>query len=213
MTANQIIIQKFIGRLGLQQRVLPIYRKDFIEKLASVCDKGLSVFAGEPLSDEQIHTVNYLDIAEFVPANNWHIFRIESPLYQCWQFGLMDWLENCQPDVIIVEANPRYRSTPRALKWMHMRNRPVIGWGLGAPPINGFLASWRQRERERFLHSLDLQSAQLNLMLTPKCSLLVVCRNENGLIYYFKPVRNFRKFWHRKCGLLEMVRNAKTWYS
>jgi glycosyltransferase involved in cell wall biosynthesis len=32
-----------------------------------------------------------------------------------------------------VEANPRYLSTPAAVKWMRKRGRKVIGWGLGAP--------------------------------------------------------------------------------
>jgi glycosyltransferase involved in cell wall biosynthesis len=34
---------------------------------------------------------------------------------------------------LIVEANPRYLSTPAAVRWMHARGRMVIGWGLGAP--------------------------------------------------------------------------------
>ena len=31
----------------------------------------------------------------------------------------MDWLKDWNPDVLIVEANPRYLSTPAAVKWMH----------------------------------------------------------------------------------------------
>jgi glycosyltransferase involved in cell wall biosynthesis len=38
---------------------------------------------------------------------------------------------------------------------MHARNRPVLGWGLGAPPLSGPLAFWRDRVRRRFLLSLD----------------------------------------------------------
>jgi len=38
-----------------------------------------------------------------------------------------------RPDALIMEANPRYLSTASAVKWMHKQNRPVIGWGLGAP--------------------------------------------------------------------------------
>jgi hypothetical protein len=68
---------------------------------------------------------------------------------------LLDWLEAWQPDVLIVEANPRYRSTPAAVRWMHARRRPVLGWGLGAPPITGPLAAWRERSRRKFLLALD----------------------------------------------------------
>jgi glycosyltransferase involved in cell wall biosynthesis len=65
------------------------------------------------------------------------------------------WLERWQPQALIVEANPRYRSTPAAVRWMHARGLPVLGWGLGAPPLHGPLAGWRRRARRRFLASLD----------------------------------------------------------
>ena len=38
---------------------------------------------------------------------------------------------------------------------MHARNKPVLGWGLGAPPHRGSLTPWRNRSRFRLLHSLD----------------------------------------------------------
>ena len=65
-----------------------------------------------------------------------------------------DW----NPDALIVEANPRYLSTPRAIKWMQARGRPVIGWGLGAPPPSGsphFLRKWGERKRGAFLSRFD----------------------------------------------------------
>jgi glycosyltransferase involved in cell wall biosynthesis len=65
------------------------------------------------------------------------------------------WLEAWQPDALIVEANPRYRSTPEAVRWMHAHGRPVLGWGLGAPPLSGPLAGWRRRGRLAFLGLLD----------------------------------------------------------
>jgi glycosyltransferase involved in cell wall biosynthesis len=64
-------------------------------------------------------------------------------------------LEEWQPDALIVEANPRYRSTLHGIQWMHKRRRPVLGWGLGAPPVQGILAGWRRGQRLRFLSSLD----------------------------------------------------------
>jgi len=45
---------------------------------------------------------------------------------------------------------------------MHRQQKPVIGWGLGAPPIESqpsllgrFNAGWRTRSRKRFLRQLD----------------------------------------------------------
>jgi glycosyltransferase involved in cell wall biosynthesis len=54
-------------------------------------------------------------------------------------------------EVLIVEANPRYLSTPNAIRWMHGKRRPVIGWGLGVPHSSGLEAALRKR----FLLSLD----------------------------------------------------------
>jgi len=68
---------------------------------------------------------------------------------------LLSWLAVWNPDALIVEANPRYLSTRRAIAWMRARQRPVLGWGLGAPPLTGPLAVVRQPARARFLHSLD----------------------------------------------------------
>jgi hypothetical protein len=126
----------FRGRLGIQQRVLPEYRKDFFEALAEACQGGLSVFAGEVDEDESIPTAEILNSAEFVKAKNRHFGKIQSQYYFLWQGGLIDWLNSWKPDALIVEANPRYLSTGRAISWMHHRFKPVIGWGLGAPQLN-----------------------------------------------------------------------------
>lgn len=148
-------VDTFWGRLALQQRVLPIYRTPFLDALASACTGGLSVFAGRPLPQEQIAAARELQVAHYVKARNRHFLHPGSSFYQCWQDGLLDWLEGWQPDALVVEANPRYRSTPQAVRWMHTHGRLVLGWGLGAPPLRGLLASWRQRSRQTFLRSLD----------------------------------------------------------
>jgi glycosyltransferase involved in cell wall biosynthesis len=81
---------------------------------------------------EGIATTDKLQIARYHVGKNIHLFR--GNFYLCYQLGLIDWLKSWDPDVLIVEANPRYLSTPAAVRWMHKRNRPAIGWGLGAPP-------------------------------------------------------------------------------
>jgi glycosyltransferase involved in cell wall biosynthesis len=68
---------------------------------------------------------------------------------------LIDWLESWNPDALIVEANPRYLSTPAAVKWMQARSRPVIGWGLGSPPGREFL----KQSRASFVRQFDAMIA------------------------------------------------------
>lgn len=145
----------FTGRLGLQQRVLPDYRGPFLEALASACQGGLGVYAGQPQEKENITPLDRLGAAVYTPARNRHLLAPDSAFYFCWQSGFIDWLEAWQPEALIVEANSRYPSTPKAVAWMHARGRPVLGWGLGAPPQTGRLAGWRQSSRRRFLQSLD----------------------------------------------------------
>lgn len=146
---------EFAGRAALQQRVLPAYRASFLDLLAKSCLNGLDVFAGCPLAVENIASAERLEVARWRQAENLHFLRPSSSFYLCWQRGLVDWLRQVEPDVLIVEANPRYPATGRAIDWMHARRRPVIGWGLGAPSLSGSLAAWRERRRSRFLHRLD----------------------------------------------------------
>ena len=146
---------RFPGRMGIQQRVLPAYRAAFFDTLAAKCEGGLSVFAGLALPEENINPARRLQAAFYVPARNLNFFPIRSPFYQCWQVGLRRWLEEWQPDVLVIEANSRYASNRLAVRWMHDRRRPVIGWGLGEPALNGPLASWRQRNRLALIRSLD----------------------------------------------------------
>jgi glycosyltransferase involved in cell wall biosynthesis len=137
-------------RLGLQQRVLPAYRVPFFDLLSQACENGLSVYAGEPREEEAMGTAGELRVAEQYQGEN--LYLGSGRLYACYQRGLLAWLETSQPDVIIVEANPRYLSTPKAAGWMHEKGRKVVGWGLGAPPHANF---WRKMLRERFLTQFD----------------------------------------------------------
>jgi glycosyltransferase involved in cell wall biosynthesis len=148
-------ISQFPGKLALQQRVLPAYRAPFFDALAGACVGGLNVFAGQARSSENIPPVGTLQVAQYTPAKNHHFFDVQSPFYRCYQQGIIHWLEEWQPDALVVEANPRYLSTPRAVRWMHAIGKPVLGWGLGAPMVTGFIAGLRQQARWKFLKSLD----------------------------------------------------------
>ncbi len=124
-------MMRFAGKLALQQRVLPNYRAPFFDLLASACDGGMSLFTGLPRPVEGIAVTSKTQIASYYLGRNIHLFG--GRLYLCYQPGLIDWLQNWNPDALIAEANPRYLSTYAAVKWMQARGKPVIGWGLGAP--------------------------------------------------------------------------------
>ena len=146
-------MKPFTGKAGLVQRVLPNYRAPFFNALGSRCTAGLGVFCGQPRPDEMIHAVESLDQADLTRGRNVHLGR--GSLYFCVQMGLGKWLKSWNPDVLIVEANPRYLLTPAAVRWMHRRQRPVIGWGLGAPPLAGPLGGVRRKRRGSFISQFD----------------------------------------------------------
>ncbi len=144
---------RYPGKLAIQQRVLTPYRAAFFDALAQASDGGLSVFAGLPRPEESIPSTEALNIARFTSARNLHLLR--GPFYLCFQRGLLNWLVDCNPDVLIVEANSRYLSTAAAVRWMKQHGRPVLGWGLGAPPLAGPLSSLRKARRVSFLRQFD----------------------------------------------------------
>ncbi|HEX8993547.1 MAG TPA: glycosyltransferase [Anaerolineales bacterium] len=143
---------QYHGRLGLQQRVLPNYRVPFFDGLAAACAGGLGVFSGMPREGEGI-TPGDLHVATHFPAHNVHL--LAGPFYLCQQRGFTRWLDEWNPDALIVEANARYLATGAAVHWMHARGRKVIGWGLGAPAPSGSLAGLRRTRRLQFLSRFD----------------------------------------------------------
>jgi len=145
-------MNKFDGRLAIQQRVLPMYRAPFFEYLDSVCEGGVTLFAGIPLSQEGIQAKINLLSANLTRGRNIHFSKPSSSYYFCWQKGLISWLEKWNPDVLIVEANSRIITTKKGINWMRQHQRPVLGWGLGAAKIEHPI---RYRFRKNFLESLD----------------------------------------------------------
>jgi glycosyltransferase involved in cell wall biosynthesis len=140
-------------RIALQQRVLAAYRAPFFDALGKACDGELAVFAGLPRPEESIATANTLQDAQFTLGRNIHILR--GALYFYFQRGLGDWIKHWDPHALIVEANPRNLSTPAAIRWMKQRQRPAIGWGLGAAHITGALGSLWVSQRAAFLKQFD----------------------------------------------------------
>ncbi|MGB9521354.1 MAG: hypothetical protein ACPL6F_01230, partial [Anaerolineales bacterium] len=142
-------------RIGIQQRVLPDYRKAFFEVLGQLATRGLAVFGGQPLPQEGIKPFSELNHAQLFLGKNRYLFDPSHALFLCWQQGLSHWLNCWQPQALIVEANPRILSNRQAIAQIQRQGGIVLGWGLGAPPINGSYAFFRRHQRLRYLSQLD----------------------------------------------------------
>ncbi len=129
-------------RLGIQQRVLPIYRAPFFDLLAANFEKGGELFAGLQRAGEGIVEADKLSSAKLAPAHNFYLPLGRS--YLLWQTNILGWLRRWKPDCLIVEANPRNLTAIAAANWMHRHKGKVIGWGLGAP-VEGRLSGLRTR--------------------------------------------------------------------
>lgn len=105
------------------------------------------------MSWEALGREGELTRAQRVSAEN--VYLGWGSLLMVWQHGLKDWLESWHPDVLIMEANPRTISSNMAIRMMHNRNCPVIGWGLGAPPVSGGFSFLFSRSRRLFLSQFD----------------------------------------------------------
>ncbi len=116
---------RFPGKVCLQQRVLPDYRAPFFDALAERCDGGLSVLAGLPGPEEAIQDAGVLDAARLARADNRRLFGGRASFWT--QSGVLEWLVQEQPEVLVLEANPRYLSNLTARRWMHAGRKPAMG--------------------------------------------------------------------------------------
>ena len=76
----------FPGKLGLQQRVLPSYRVPFFDMLASACNGGMSLFAGQPRAEESILS-GKLQIANYAQAGTFTCSKVRfifATSVDCW---------------------------------------------------------------------------------------------------------------------------------
>ncbi len=122
---------------GLMQRVCAGYRVPLFDTLADTLPGGLSLYAGDPRPEEMIDQSQRPQKAAFWHADNCHLFS--GRFYLCIQRDVLTWLRQSDPQVLIMEANMRYPRNRDAAAWMHRKNRPVIGWGLGTGSTGGFL--------------------------------------------------------------------------
>jgi glycosyltransferase involved in cell wall biosynthesis len=127
-------------RTGLQQRVLPMYRAAFFDSLARSLPGALSIFAGEPYPGEGIPQAAELRAARWIRAANRRLGYGRFSFL--WQNGWREWIEAVDPEILILEANPRHLSNERMFGWMKARGRPVIGWTLGPARAGKIFSRW-----------------------------------------------------------------------
>ncbi|PKO17789.1 MAG: hypothetical protein CVU39_04720 [Chloroflexi bacterium HGW-Chloroflexi-10] len=140
-------------RVAIQQRVIPIYRTPFLETLAAHPNLELAVFAGEARPQEMITTADTILGAKYEKIKNFHF--LNGPFYLCYQHNLLTQVKSFDPQVLIVEANPRYPATHAVIHWAEKHQRAVIGWGLGVPRHAGKFAALRNRQRQNFLNKFN----------------------------------------------------------
>jgi glycosyltransferase involved in cell wall biosynthesis len=139
-------------RLGIIQRVFADYRKPFFEKLAEQPGLALSVFAGQQASNETIRTASSLESGELYETKNLYFVERRFIGFVCWQCDVTRWLRTIDPDLLILDPNPRMFSNWVAVLWMKRRRRKVLGWGLGELERSGPI--WFQRARSAYFHRI-----------------------------------------------------------
>jgi glycosyltransferase involved in cell wall biosynthesis len=139
-------------RVGIQQRVLPIYRLGFFDLLAQQFEHGLEVFAGLQKRGEGIAESNELKEASYAQAENFYLPIANSHLL--WQKNIVAWIKQWDPDCLVVELNPRNSTTAKGVRWMHKHKRKVMGWGLGTP-ISGIFSGVKKAYWKKFISQFD----------------------------------------------------------
>jgi glycosyltransferase involved in cell wall biosynthesis len=140
-------------KLTIQQRVIPFYRAPFFELMAKQPDFDIQIVAGKPQQKENIRPAETLKNIRFDHIQNVHLFS--GKVYLCLQPGLLAAVRKQNPDVIIMEANARYLSSPSVIRWMKSQHKPVIGWGLGVPKNSGIISDLLTLRWKSFLRSFD----------------------------------------------------------
>lgn len=149
--------ETFPDRVGVVQTSLAKFRVPVFEALGERCTAGLGVFADSSAAYQHVKSESSLEHATFFRARN--VLVPLGPLRIWWQRGIGSFLREWDPSLLVVEANPRSLSSRYAVRWMHARGRPVIGWGLGTLTLGKGLVRLRRRARIGYLRSFDAMMA------------------------------------------------------
>ena len=143
----------FRGTIAIQDVLLPVYRQEIYEKFATRVDGRLSILTGRSDDGLGVVTATAIKGADYTPVNARRF--LPSPATLIWQPGVVDWLNECSPDVFIASGNVRVLSTHRARRWARSRGIPVLGWGLGTMMLASGLEWLRRPLRNRFYQGFD----------------------------------------------------------
>lgn len=147
-------MKTFTGSICIRQRVLASYRKPFFDDLASRCQGGCVVIAGQPDTNETLNVATELDLAQFIELRN--TYRGSGTFERYFQPELEKELRNLNPSVFVSEANPRLVDMRKTLSAMRKRSIPCLGWGIGTTDFwNKPLKKLRQIFRKRFIQQFD----------------------------------------------------------
>lgn len=141
------------GRVGILQNWLAPYRAPLFDLIAERCEGGLSICAGRDTGNKDVDG-SALRKASYYAVENQVVLGGRFQMVR--QKGVLRWLEEWNPDVLISNANPRMISVRQARGWMKRRQRPVIGWGLGTMAVMpGFFMPLRQAVRAPFVRGFN----------------------------------------------------------
>ena len=142
-------------RVAIVQRVLPDYRRPFLEALADTADMRIAVAAGLPLEREAISTADELREVHLIELQN-RYFSTPGGLF-CWQRDVARKISAVAPDVLVLEANPRILSQRFLITNAKQQGTTVLGWGLGVrdKPQRWPFRNIRQFMYRRLFENLD----------------------------------------------------------
>jgi len=143
----------FRGTIAIQDVVLPVYRQAIYEKFAKRVDGRLSILTGRTDDATGVVTATAIEGADYTAVNLRRY--LPSPATLMWQPGVVEWLAECRPEVLIASGNVRLLSTHRARRWARRRGIPVLGWGLGTMMLASGLEWIRRPLRNRFYRGFD----------------------------------------------------------
>ena len=143
----------FRGTIAIQDVVLPVYRQASYEKFATRVDGRLSILTGRTDDATGVVTATAIEGADYTAVNLRRYLPLPATLM--WQPGVVEWLAECRPEVLIASGNVRLLSTHRARRWARRQGIPVLGWGLGTMMLASGLEWIRRPLRNRFYRGFD----------------------------------------------------------
>jgi glycosyltransferase involved in cell wall biosynthesis len=144
----------FEGSICIRQRIAGNYRLAFFDLLATRCTGGLVLISGQPDPDEAVHTKGNLRHAQWVKIRN--VRRGKGVFVNYRQPELIETLDRIKPDVFVTEASPRLVDNRKVIRFLHSRNTPAVGWGLGTSDFwNRPFKRLRKWHRKRMIGQFD----------------------------------------------------------